>query len=153
MAWLPAMLRKCKRFLEISGRERRDFLSAAAWLPVVSLGLRTFGYRRCCLWLIPKSSGNQELGPADRERAQSIQRMVAAACWVWPLRPTCLTRSLVLVRLLRRRGLPAELKIGVRKPGRRLEAHAWVECGPEVFGASEGGASYRAFEGRIVPSG
>jgi hypothetical protein len=146
------MLRKIKRFLELSGRERRDFVRAVAWLPVVALGLRTVGYRRLYRWLIPEQAGSPDLTPADRQRAQSIQRMVAAACGVWPLRPTCLTRSLVLLRLLRRQGLPAELKIGVRKPAGRLEAHAWVVCGPEAFDPGDG-SDYRALEGRVAPLG
>jgi len=40
---------------------------------------------------------------------------------------TCLRQSLVVWFLLRRRGLPAELRIGARKVEDRLEAHAWVE--------------------------
>jgi hypothetical protein len=77
--------------------------------------------------------------------------MVASACGLFPLRPTCLTRSLALVYLLRRRGLPAELRIGVRKTGEAFGAHAWVECQGESFGQRDGGAEYSAFE-RISPS-
>ena len=39
-----------------------------------------------------------------------------------------MTRALALMLLLRRRGYPAELRIGVRPSGEdRLDAHAWVE--------------------------
>ena len=38
----------------------------------------------------------------------------------------CLMRSLVLVRMLARRGVKAQLVIGVR-PGGEFSAHAWVE--------------------------
>ena len=38
----------------------------------------------------------------------------------------CLMRSLVLLRMLARRGVIAQLVIGVR-PGEQFEAHAWVE--------------------------
>ncbi len=44
-----------------------------------------------------------------------------------PYRATCLRQSLALWLLLRRRGIPAELRIGVRKEGGDLQAHAWVE--------------------------
>ncbi len=39
----------------------------------------------------------------------------------------CLARSLVLTRLLARRGIPAKLVIGARG-GPGFLAHAWVEC-------------------------
>jgi hypothetical protein len=38
----------------------------------------------------------------------------------------CLMRSLVLLRMLARRGVVCRLVIGVR-PGETLEAHAWIE--------------------------
>lgn len=44
-----------------------------------------------------------------------------------PLARTCLKESLVLLRLLRRRGVSAHLRLGVRKEGARLVAHAWIE--------------------------
>ena len=39
----------------------------------------------------------------------------------------CLARSLVLTRLLARRGIPAKLVIGAQ-PAPDFRAHAWVEC-------------------------
>jgi hypothetical protein len=43
-----------------------------------------------------------------------------------PLDSRCLIRSLVLTRMLARRGIPGRLVIGVN-PGETLAAHAWVE--------------------------
>ena len=40
----------------------------------------------------------------------------------------CLQRSLGLCLWMERQGLRPELKIGVRKVGEVLKAHAWVEC-------------------------
>ena len=36
--------------------------------------------------------------------------------------------SLILFRILRKRGVPAELRIGVRKVDGTFNAHAWIEC-------------------------
>ena len=46
---------------------------------------------------------------------------------LFPLHRTCLTESLVLLRMLRRRGVNVRLCLGVRKNGDRLAAHAWIE--------------------------
>jgi hypothetical protein len=55
---------------------------------------------------------------------------VRLATSIWPFRTTCLVRSMVLARILRRRGYPAEVVIGLPKEGVGQDprfAHAWVE--------------------------
>jgi len=66
---------------------------------------------------------------------------VAARC-VRP-RPTCLAKALVVSSLLRRRGLAAQLVVGVSKAGTRLEGHAWVELGGAALGADPRRGHYR----------
>jgi hypothetical protein len=49
--------------------------------------------------------------------------------------PTCLADAAVAYAMLRRRGYEPCLRIGVRRGGSKLEAHAWIECsGAVVFG-------------------
>jgi hypothetical protein len=55
---------------------------------------------------------------------------------------TCLTRSLVLCRLLRRSGVDAEVVVGTTRPGERLEAHAWVRAGNWSAFAPPAGEGY-----------
>jgi len=43
-----------------------------------------------------------------------------------PWRRTCLTRGAVMFGLLRRAGRPVTLRIGVRRDGGRVAAHAWL---------------------------
>ena len=40
---------------------------------------------------------------------------------------TCLVRSLALWASLRRRGVDAVLRVGIRKRGNAIEGHAWLE--------------------------
>ncbi|HSL81210.1 MAG TPA: lasso peptide biosynthesis B2 protein, partial [Thermoanaerobaculia bacterium] len=80
-------------------------------------------------------------GPAPAARpgeAERIAWLVAAAArhHLYPVK--CLTRSLVLWRLLALRGLPGELRIGVRPGGGDLRAHAWVELRGRVLAEPEG---------------
>ena len=53
--------------------------------------------------------------------------MVAIAARHGVHQGNCLSQSLTLQRLLARHGVAAELRIGARRAGDRLEAHAWVE--------------------------
>jgi hypothetical protein len=59
---------------------------------------------------------------------------------------TCLIQALAADAMLRRRGLPCELRIGVRPRGDGavpVEAHAWVECaGAVAVGAIDGLSSF-----------
>ena len=50
----------------------------------------------------------------------------------------CLERSLTSQRMLRKRGIDAELKIGVQKQGPELEAHAWLEIDGRPVAEPEG---------------
>jgi len=66
----------------------------------------------------------------DLERAA---RLVEAAAAFYPLKATCLKKSLILLRILRTRGLPAELCLGVRKVENDLTSHAWIECNGRIL--------------------
>ena len=112
---------------ELSWRDRG--LLARAWclLFLASPGLRVFGFRRTRAALEAKA--DRPAGREDVTEARSIALAARRAAAWHPLRPNCLARSLVLVRLLRLRGLAADLRIGVAKPGEALAAHAWIEHG------------------------
>jgi len=56
----------------------------------------------------------------------ACERAVDRAYRVLPLTSTCLKESLVLLRMLRARGVASRLCLGVRKDGDRFSAHAWV---------------------------
>ena len=57
----------------------------------------------------------------------------------------CLTQALVLLLLFKRRGYPADLRIGVRQDGDgQIRAHAWVEsAGSVVIGQVENLSDYK----------
>ena len=61
------------------------------------------------------------------EQARQASRAVAIAARYGPYRANCLKRSLVLLRVLRRRGVICELKLGAHLEGGDLSAHAWVQ--------------------------
>jgi hypothetical protein len=62
-----------------------------------------------------------------------VRREVARAVWLVGamsrhiVRVPCLSRSVALARMLARRNVASEIRIGVRTREDRLEAHAWVE--------------------------
>ncbi len=106
------------------------FWRASFLLPLVKVSLRWRGYNETYTSL--QRGLEAIIPPAGEPRGISDQvrgtcRMVGAAQRRSPLKITCLEQSLVLWYLLRRQGIAARLRIGVRKSDEKFEAHAWVE--------------------------
>jgi hypothetical protein len=72
---------------------------------------------------------------AARPPVPTVLAVVRLVTSIWPFRTTCLVRAIVLARMLRRRGYPAEVVIGVSEEGVDRDprfAHAWVEVDKAV---------------------
>jgi len=81
----------------------------------------------------------------DRAVEERLARLARWPFKVLPLPGTCLRIALVQVAVLRRRGVPALVRFGVRRRAGDLEFHAWAECdGPIDDHAAAAG--YRSFE-------
>jgi hypothetical protein len=121
------------KWLRLSWADRLLLAQAACLLAAVHLGLRLLPFRMLRRGL-------------DR-LARTLPRPVAPAAgyaarlaWAVPAAgrrllgaDSCLAQALAARCLLRRQGLPGELRIGVAKDGAdRLVAHAWVESGGQV---------------------
>ncbi len=105
--------------------ERRALAEALVLLPAAHLALRLTRLEMLLARLARRSPTLRI--PPDAALARSLARMVNAAARYGPYRAPCLERSLALWWLLRRRGIAADLRIGVRKAAGEFEAHAWVE--------------------------
>ena len=124
--------------------------NAEKWLAMQSLilclfsviALRLIGFRRWkrILWI---SSGGKKLAEKSLSRddmkiAEAVYAVVDMVARNTPGRLiTCLPRSLTLWWILRRQGVEAELRMGVRKDSERIAAHAWVVCHGTVIGETE----------------
>lgn len=141
----------------LTGSERRSAIAALTALTLVRLTLAALGFRRTQA-LLSRHAAVRGAAPAatvpDRETAERIARAVDRAAGFGFLPPSCLPRSLTLWWLLQRQGLPAELRIGVRRAEDRLEAHAWVEREGRVLGDQPDVQDrFRAFEGPLPDLG
>src|SRR5689334_22844898 len=121
MKWVSKWLRR-------SPAERRLIVHVALLLGMVRLALKLFPLQTLCRtldWIslhCPASSASDDNYPQQVAWTTSI-----VGKHLFAVRP-CLAQALVVQLLYKRRGIPANLHIGVAKREQgRLEAHAWIE--------------------------
>ena len=119
----------------------RRTLGEAALLPLVALAAARVAwlYPRLPLDELVRRLGSVTPLPAALRDPGALRRAVNR--WLPWLPPrglrTCLRRSLILVDLWSRCGLPVELHLGVEPGGTVPSGHAWVTAPGEVTGGGE----------------
>lgn len=138
MGYCRLLRRKIGAALALSRHDRRILLEAWVLLLAVDLVLRVLSLRRAqgLLALGRKGAANNQVD-GNWVTIWRLERLVGlAACnHLYPMR--CLQRSLVLQRLLRRRGVMTSLRIGVQREENGLYAHAWLEYDGQPIGRAE----------------
>ncbi|MGB7174071.1 MAG: lasso peptide biosynthesis B2 protein [Candidatus Acidiferrales bacterium] len=142
------------RFRNISNQQRRDFFCGLFLLPLADVLLRIYNFQNLQRSLTPHhgySTDEPDNRSACVQDARSAARMIHAASRYGITSGNCLSRSLALCWLLRRRGIPAELRIGGKKNVEAFEAHAWVEVANVVVNDGEDvGKRYAPFDGQVT---
>ena len=113
---------------KLSRTQQRTLMAAWLWLPTFWIGLRTLGLDRFQRRLQRKPIVARHSLTMQQSEVLALAEAVNIAARHTPFHATCLTRSLLLCWLLRRRGVSSELRIGVNLSAGTLQAHAWVEC-------------------------
>ena len=130
------MRKKLDQWWALSRDERRLLVGLVFLLPAIGLALRLLGFTRTTR-LLRGSAGSTtaraEVGAESQAMAVRLGQLVSIASRHGPYAATCLRQSLALSWLLRRRGLPAEVRVGVGKNDGRVLAHAWVELEGKVI--------------------
>jgi hypothetical protein len=127
------------KLLRRTSREWREICVAYGYLLLAwwRLSVRREGLDR---WIFqdtrPAEVSNLPNEADRRSTIRSAGWINAAARYPRPW-ARCLQHSLALCLLLERRGFNTQLKIGVRKSGGDLEAHAWVEYFGKVLNDSQ----------------
>lgn len=135
---------------------RLRVVEAAMALSVVGVMLAVLPFR-----IVARLAGRVEPSgqacppPTADAAASAVGRAVEAAARRLPWRPACLAQALTASLMLRRRGVPSHLCIGVAAgEGRGFEAHAWLTAaGGTVCGgaAAEGFTPIAAFRPTTHP--
>jgi hypothetical protein len=117
-------------------RQRKLRREALVLIPLAVAAVKFIPARRILDWAAAP------LQTVKRFTDPDLPALVAGAVEVraawFNLKAPCLPTALVAQWMLRRRGVPSRLCLGVRRDQSTLAAHAWLEInGDVVFGASD----------------
>jgi Transglutaminase-like superfamily len=132
-------LRLLRRFLRCPWGERLLLSEALTCLGLARSAVLLLPSR----WLIPLLGQQRHETPATdtpvrRSTLQAVGRAVAAASRHTPWESACLVQAIAAKLMLKRRGIPSTLYLGVTKEDNRLTAHAWLRSGPFVLTGGTG---------------
>jgi hypothetical protein len=113
-------LRDLARLAALGPAERRLLVRALFLYGAFTPGVRVAGLRKAQGWFT-------RLGPIPGATQAQATRVVSALVRRSPWRGTCLAAALTLRSLLAAQGIASEVRLGVRRLGGRVEAHAWLE--------------------------
>lgn len=119
-----------RKWLGLGPEERRELLRAGLAVPAIRLGLSAlpFDTLDALVSLLGAGDGAEAAAPAaDAAEVERVRWAVAAVGRRWP-GATCLTQALAARMLLGRRGIPSQVRIGLRRDeAGGIAGHAWLE--------------------------
>lgn len=144
-----------RRWTALSHPDRVTVGAALAVHTVIAVALRTVGSARVAAAVERWSATGSRQGAADLAAAVRVGQIVDRVAAHRVPGGTCLTRSLTSQAILRRRGVRADLRLGVRPTGSgtgsgtgptQLAFHAWTEvAGTAVNDRSDVASLYAVF--------
>lgn len=132
-------MNRLQKLLALSPYQWYLLISAMILLPSIRLSIKFSGFKKTYNRVVasPVNIQTIELNKAQIDEAQQITRMIDIAAAHGLYRANCLTRSLLLLRMLKKRNIPCQLMIGTNEGGNsdknNFGAHAWIESEGKVL--------------------
>jgi hypothetical protein len=134
--------RRWRRWIGLTAQERWLLWEAACTLALARGAVLTIPFRTIAARLgMTHTKAHRDLSASQEALAQQISWSVRALARYTPWDSNCLAQAIAARFMLRRRGIPCTLFLGVAKATfqpARLEAHAWVTCGNTVLTGAPG---------------
>ena len=129
------------KFLARSPAERLLLLEAAAWLCLARLAVLILPFRWIAPHLGSHMAAGADTGAVPMAILKGVSWAVDRAAHHLPFEVVCLPQAMAAKAMLRRRGIPSILYLGVaRHEG--MKAHAWLRVGDRVVTGGAGLESY-----------
>jgi hypothetical protein len=130
-----------------STADRQLLVEAMLWLGIARSAILTIPFRWTTrLFALKPGEAGTAVDQSSRAVARRIGWALRAASGRSPWHSTCLAQALAGTRMLRRRGIPGTLTMGVARStveSSGLEAHAWLSCSSVILTGADGCERYR----------
>jgi hypothetical protein len=133
-----------RKFLGLSPAHRGCLVEAGVWLGLARLAILVLPFRWIALGLGKHMTQSAvESGLTPPEVLDRISWAVSNASHYLPWKSTCLVQAIAAKAMLKRRGVPSTLYLGVAKNGEtQLQAHAWLRCEDRILAGQQGMENY-----------
>jgi len=141
------MLRKTKKFFQLSTLERALFIEAYWTLGMMRAAILKISFKKLTRSLEQSAQRYElvNLNDAQKKMALAIGKAITQAAVYTPWESACLAQSLTAQKMLRKRGIPGVFYLGVAKNAEseeKMKAHAWSQCGDTII---TGGGGHEVF--------
>lgn len=117
------------KFLRLAPADRGLLVAAAGHLALARLEILVLPFRRLAGRPLAEETAAGVPSAGEMETLRRIRWAVETAGWVVPFSARCLPKAIAARRMLRRRGLPSTLYLGVLPEEAGIRSHAWLRCG------------------------
>jgi len=126
-------MKRLLKFWSLPGREKYCFCEAGILLLLSNLSIKTIPFRQIYRFLHADWNTCTQVVLDSAENVELVMLSLSRAANVLPWKSQCLSRSITAFVMLRRRGIPAVMFVGVKSvEDSSLLAHAWVQTGREA---------------------
>jgi len=141
------MIRKIKKFSQLTAHERNLFMEAYYTLGVMRAAILRVPFKKLTRSLEHQANKGKmkELSGEQKEMALAVGKAIVQAAAHTPWESLCLAQSLTAQKMLKKRGIPGVFYLGVAKDEEskeKMKAHAWSQCGEDII---TGGGGHEAF--------
>ena len=135
--------RALRQLYGLSWGHRFLLLETAVYLALARLAIVVVPFRRLAPWLGATMAESPRAEPRIGELGWRLGWAVRIASRYVPWQTRCLVRAIAGKMLLKRRGIPSTLYLGLAKEeDGQLAAHAWLRCGGRTLTGGRVGRKY-----------
>jgi hypothetical protein len=137
-------MQKLIKFIRLNGFERRLFVEAFIWLGIARLTILIVPFRRLAPYLGRHMVESDEtVSPRNDDLRTKAAWALQTAAHYTPWESKCLVQAVAGKTMLKLRGVPSTLYLGLaKKENRELNAHAWLRSGDIILTGARGMGHY-----------
>lgn len=128
--------RKVYKFFSLSFSQKCMFFEALFWLVLAKLLIVLVPFRKIAPYLgVLNGDVRSRLSSAETKKSEAVKLAILMTSGNVGWKSVCLDQAMAASVMLKRRKVPHQLCMGVKKDEQKaaIEAHAWIMCGDKIL--------------------